>query len=290
MMIVVEWLERIYIRLKSIEENIHHTTDLLNQIRHKPLDSFDQNFRILLTDLTRLRSEKIHFHFLIKQHEHSKQIWKKIFNIQSFINIDSYHQQSKQSIECLNELHIAIEQQTKTVDHYKEKLLEQNHQIGIYSKHLHEIQFEQDSLRCDIQQLKQRIQFEKHLHIELISREMNFHSDLLTQFHNEYIDLSTQITQIRWNIDRISIDLLPLELQLNRSILRLPSDQLEESVVIIDSLNENMMQSNLQVLPRDLIQQSKCMKIQSRKSNECSYSNRMRLDGERIVSSSFSLR
>ena len=287
-MIFIEPLKRyldvIFNRIKSIDDNIHVTTHLLHQIRHESMgfrtDSFDQNFRILLTDLNRIRSDKTHFQLLEKQHDHSKKIFKKIFNIQSSINIDPYHQQYRQSMECLNELRRAIKQQEDHLDNYKEKILEQNQQINIYSNDLHRIQLEQSSLRCDIQQLNQQIQFEKRLHIELNSNEINSHFDLLEQFHTEYINLTTQITRIQWNIQQTSIDLLPLQLKLNQS-----SDHLEDisypSVVIIESSKEKMMQLNFEILPRDIIHQSECTKIQSRKSKECSYSDRMRLEDER---------
>ena len=287
------YLEGIFHRMKSVDENSKVTKTLLQQFRHRsmesPTDSFEQKFRILLDDLRQIRSEKNHFQFIEKQHYHSKQFFKKIFNIQSLIDVDHYHEQYEQSIRYLTELRTTIEQYENHLIHYREQIQEHNQQINIYSNQLDQIQLEENSLRVNIEQLKRQIQFEKRLHAELKSIEINPpvtpRVDLLREFHSEYSNLTSQLTQLQWNIEQTSINLLPLQFELHIShttvnVNEIHSRSSMESIhpqpaVIIDSSEEKMMQSTLQILPSAI---RECTKIQSRKSKECYLSNRMRLE------------
>jgi hypothetical protein len=285
--------------IKSTNENSNEINQLIKQIRADLYQRIElrnnyyhRKFSLLLHDLCLIISNKKHFQLIEKQYYHSKQFYQKIFNIQSLVNIDQYHQQYEQSKKCLYELKILVQQYENDLEQLKQKILEQNKQINVYSTNLFQIKFEQNQILSNIQQLKQRIRFEKQLHTFTLksNEESILNNDLENQLHTEYINLCTQITEIKFNIEQKSIDLLPLqfELYIYHSILNvndiysmklkdqpllLPrittnTEQIhQQSAIIINKIKETIVQSTLQQLPIEMISESNDKKIKSEKSN-----------------------
>jgi hypothetical protein len=216
-------LEFIYKQLKSTNENSNGLNQHINKIRidlHQRIELrnnyYHRKFPLLLNDLCLITANKKHFQLIEKQHDRSKQFYQKIFNIQSLIDIDQYHQQYEQSKTCLYQLKTIVQQYENDLEELKQKIIKQNQQIITYSTNLFQIQFEQNQIRSNIDQLNQQIHFEKQFYpiIKYTLKSSEVSNNLEKQLSNEYITLSTQINEIQFNIEQKSIDLLPLQLEL----------------------------------------------------------------------------
>jgi len=294
-------LELIINYIQSIKNNSNSTNNLINQIyidlnqRYELRNNYyHRKFPILLHDLCLIKSTKEHFQFIEKQHYHTKQFYKKLFNIQSLSNIEQYHQQYEQSIEYLNEYKNIVDEYEYNIDQLKEKLIEQNKQINIYLNNLFEIYFQQTQIQSNIQQLKQEILFEKRLYNQtkqhfIYNPKQTFKIDDENPQQQIILNnnLQNQIILIKFNIEQQSIDLLTLQFQLyiyhkilhmNNQPSPVPTTKNTEeiqhqSVVLINKVNENMIHPQ-----QESISKAECIKFKSRKSKEkCNvfkYSNR----------------
>lgn len=297
---------------------IHQTFININQRYELRNNYYHRKFPLLLHDLCLIKSNKNYFQLIEKQYYHSTQFYKKILNIQSITNIEQYQQQFEQSNKCLNDLKHFVKQYENDIDQLKEKIMEQNKQINLYSNNLFQIQFNRNQIQSNIQQLKQQILFEKQLYNEIkqsfisnpkLTLKINdinpqkiigkkqqnqnptLNNDFLHQFHTEYNRLSTQMTQIKLNIEQKSIDLLSLqsEFDIDRTVLNvndmnftkskdqsllLPTtttttdtkDTHHQSALLINRFNKNIIQSELRQLPIECVRKSEYTKSKSRKS------------------------
>lgn len=224
-----KYLEFFINHIQSIKKHSNLTKNSIHQILIDLNESSYEKYILLIYDLCLIKSTKTHFQLIEKQHDYSKQFYKKIFNIQSLTTIEEYQEQYNQSIKCLNNLRIIFYQYEDELDQLKEKLLEQNKQISNYSTNLFQIHSEQNQIQLNIQKLKENILFEKRLYNE-IKQIFNFNfklddinlqgysidnSDLEKQFHKEYINLTKQITEMKINIQETSSDLVSLQHEFN---------------------------------------------------------------------------
>jgi hypothetical protein len=276
--------------IKSIKDNSNFTNNLINQIyqRYELRNNYyHRKYPLLLHDLCLIKSTKKHFQLIANQHYHSKQFFKKIFNIQSLSDIEQYHQQYEQSIKFLNELKNMIHQYEYDINELKQKFNEQNKQINVYLNNLFQIQFEQNHIQTNIQQLKQQILFEQRLYHQIkqqskqifqtnhinLQQQITLNNELQNQVHTEYNNLFIQIAQIKFNIEQQSIDLLLLQFELyiyhtifnreskDQSIKTNTKEIHRQSVPVLNIIHSE------QQIPIKSINKSECTKFKSRKSN-----------------------
>ncbi|CAF3424490.1 unnamed protein product [Rotaria sp. Silwood1] len=167
-------IELIFEHIKSLQYTSNSTKNHLNKIRIDLNQRYEirnnyyhRKFPLLLHDLSLIKSNKINFQLIEKQHNRSIKFYKNVFNIQSSINMEQYDKQLQQSIKTLNNLKNNINQYENNINQLKQKLFEQNQQINFYVNNLLHIQYEQYLRQLDIQQLKQKILFEKNLYYEI---------------------------------------------------------------------------------------------------------------------------
>jgi hypothetical protein len=258
--------------IQSIKDNSTSTNNLINQIfidlnqRYEIRNNYyHRTFPILLQDLCLIESNKKHFQLIEKQHYHTKQLYKRLFNIQSLTNIEQYHQQYEQSIKYLNELKNIVYQYEYDINQLKEKLILQNKQINFYSNNLFQIYFQQNQIQSNIEQLKQQILFEKQLYNQtkqhfIYNPKLTYKIDDEKNLQQQIIlnnNLQNQIIQIKFNIEQQSIDLLTLQFQLyiyykilNRndqpSLVSTTTTKNTEEIrhqsdLLINNVNENMI-------------------------------------------------
>ncbi|CAF0929760.1 unnamed protein product [Rotaria sordida] len=160
--------------IKSIQYNSNLTKIRLNKTRIDLNQRYEirnnyyhRKFPLLLHDLSIIKSNKIYFQTIEKQHYQSIKFYKNLFNIQSSINIEQYDKQLQQSIKTLNNLKNNINQYENNINELKQELIKQNQQINFYINNLFHIQYEQYQIQLDIKQLKQKILFEKTLYNEI---------------------------------------------------------------------------------------------------------------------------
>jgi len=312
-------LEVIRDHIKSFNHKTNSTNNLVRKIRHDLIQRYElrnnyyhRNLPLLLHDLCFIKSRKKYFQLKEKQHYQSIQFYKKVFNIQSSSTIE----QLQQSIQYLHEIKNDVHQYENDIKRLQQELIQQNNQINLYSNNLFQIQFEQNLIQSDIKQLKQKIRFEKQFYHEqklvldskltfkidenilqetyqtLTNQETtlnnylqtikNLNQHQLDQFHTEYTHLSTQITQINFDIEQKSIDLLPLqsELQAYRTILNMNESNLtvskgrplliptinRQSTSLINKFNTNIVRPEQQLLPLESITTTEWTKCKSKKS------------------------
>ncbi|UJR23533.1 hypothetical protein I4U23_026523 [Adineta vaga] len=244
--------ELVLLHIQSLNDNTISTNDLLNKVRHDLIERYElrnnyyhRQFPIRLHNLSSIKSRKKCYQLIEKQHDHSKQFYKKVFNIQFFSNIDQYQQQYHQSNQILHELQTTIHHYENEIDYLKQEILKQTNQIYQSSNEVFQIQFDQHLVQSNIRQLKQQIQFEKQFYCEQ------------NPFLIEYHQLLIEISQINNDIQETS-----------QRIVSLQQNQTEPLQLTITNTSEEINHHTQQHLPIDLNSNNKIasMKCEVKKS------------------------
>ncbi|CAF4465477.1 unnamed protein product [Rotaria socialis] len=176
-------LELIIEHNKSLKFDLNSRNNLVNKTltdltqRYKIRNNYyRKKFPSLLHDLSILKSNEKHFQSIEKRYYQSIKFYKNISNIQSSINIKQYDKQFQQSTKILDDLKTNISQYENSIEQSKQEFIQQNEQIKDSTNKLSQIQYEQNRIQSDIQQLKQKILFEKNLY----SQEKEFYSNFKT--------------------------------------------------------------------------------------------------------------
>lgn len=258
--------------IDELRQRIYQRYNLRNSYYHR-------TFRLIHDDLSSIKTHQKHLQFIEQQSFRSIQFFRNIFNIQTFTDINTYHQYYQQSIDCFNDLKDLVQQYENDIDEYKTKIIEQTQQIHFYSNNLCQIESEQKTLRTNIKHINEQILFENKLYNELKLIHRN-PSNIFNEFDVEYVHLCNEISQIKLDLEQISNDLYQIHNKSNTTkvtdiqslILPVKSQtnnhHHHQAALIMNKTSENMTQSQL---PIEIVHQTEFIQLQSSKSKKKSF-------------------